>query len=79
MYLLYSTEEEAWNRSEQEGKLRGYAYHAEGNTTGKGTRYATRPMLTDDDQYALEVSTFNLTEDEESSTVSEVTFPTEEI
>jgi hypothetical protein len=75
MYLLYTTEEEAWNRSEQEGIALGLAYHK----VGSGSRYVTRPMLTADDQYALEVSTYNLTEDEESSTVSEVTFPTEEI
>ena len=75
MYLLYTTEEEAWNRSEQEGISLGLAYHK----VGSGSRYVTSPKLTADDQYALEVSTFNLTEDEESSTVSEVTFPTEEI
>ena len=75
MYLLYSTEEEAWNRSEQEGIALGLAYHK----VGSGSRYVTSPQLTADDQYALEVSTYNLTEDEESSTVSEVTFPTEEI
>ena len=75
MYLIFATEEEAWNRSEQEGIALGLAYHK----VGSGSRYVTSPKLTDDDQYALEVSTFNLTEDEESSTVSEVTFPTEEI
>lgn len=75
MYLLYTTEEEAWNRSEQEGIALGLAYHK----VGSGSRYVTSPKLAADDQYALEVSTYNLTEDEESSTVSEVTFPTEEI
>ena len=75
MYLIFATEEEAWNRSEQEGIALGLAYHK----VGSGSRYVTSPKLTDDDQYALEVSTFNLTEDEESSTVSEVAFPTEEI
>ena len=75
MYLLYTTEEEAWNRSEQEGIALGLAYHK----VGSGSRYVTSPKLTANDQYALEVSNFNLTEDEESNTVLEVTFPTEEI
>ena len=75
MYLIFATEEEAWNRSEQEGIALGLAYHK----VGSGSRYVTSPKLTANDQYALEVSNFNLTEDEESSTVLEVTFPTEEI
>ncbi len=74
MYLIYATEQDAWTRSETEGIERGLAYH----TTGKGTRYVTSPKLTDTDEYALDVSSFNLTEEEESATVDYYTPKPEE-
>lgn len=69
MYLIYATEQDAWNRSETEGIERGLAYHE----TGKGTRYVTSPELTTTDEYALDVSGFSLTEDESSATVDSFT------
>jgi hypothetical protein len=30
MYLLYPTEQDAWDRSEEEGIAQGLAYHTEG-------------------------------------------------
>ena len=74
MYLIYATEQDAWDRSETEGIERGLAYH----TTGKGTRYVTSPKLTDTDEYALDVSSFNLTDEEASATVDYYTPKPEE-
>ena len=44
MYLIFSSEEAAWSRSEQEGISIGLAYH----TQGKGSRYVTAPKATAD-------------------------------
>ena len=74
MYLIFSTEQDAWNRSETEGIERGLAYHVK----GKGTRYVTSPKLTDTDEYALDVSSFNLTDEEASATVDSYTPKPEE-
>ena len=71
MYLKYDTEQEGIDRSEQEGIARGLAYHK----VGKGSRYVTRPRLTSSDTWALPVSTYNLTEEEQAAVVEEVTFP----
>ena len=68
MYLLYSTEEEAWNRSEQEGITLGLAYHK----VGSGSRYVSNPKLTDNGDWALSVETYNLTEEEQESVVETV-------
>lgn len=68
MYLLYTTEEEAWNRSEQEGIALGLAYHK----VGSGTRYVTSPKLTSNGGWALPVDTYKLTEEEQESVVETV-------
>ena len=70
-YLVYDTEADAVARANTEGARRGYAYHR----VGSGTRYHTYPQITADDKYALVVDGYELTEDEESSTVTNVTFP----
>ena len=76
MYLIFATEQEAWERSEQEGIARGLAYHK----TGKGTRYVSSPKLTLNDNYALPVSSYNLTEEEQTVVLDEYTpKPVEEI
>ena len=69
MYLIYLNEQDAWDRSETEGIERGLSYHK----TGRGTRYVTSPKLTDTDEYALDVSSFNLTDEEASATVDSYT------
>ena len=74
MYLIYTTEQDAWDRSETEGIERGLAYHVK----REGTRYVTSPKLTDTNEYALDVSSFNLTEEEESATVDSYTPKPEE-
>jgi hypothetical protein len=73
-YLVYDTEADAIARADTEGARRGYAYHR----VGSGTRYHTYPQVTADSKYALVVDGYELTEDETSSTVTNVTFPTEE-
>ena len=76
MYLIFATEQEAWDRSEQEGIARGLAYHK----TGKGTRYVSSPKLTLNDNYALPVSSYNLTEEEKAVVLDEYTpKPVEEV
>lgn len=71
MYLLYATEQDAWDRSEQEGMARGLAYHK----TGQGTRYVSSPRETSDGQWALPVEGYVLDEVEESTVEMDVTFP----
>jgi hypothetical protein len=65
MYIIYATEQDAWNRSEQEGIARGLSYHI----NGKGTRYVSEPEETSDGQWALDVETYELDEAEEATTV----------
>ena len=73
-YLVYDNEADAIARADTEGARRGYAYHR----VGSGTRYHTYPQVTADSKYALVVDGYELTEDETSATVTNVTFPTEE-
>jgi hypothetical protein len=73
-YLVYDTEADAIARADTEGARRGYAYHR----VGSGTRYHTYPQVTADSKYALVVDGYELTEDESSATVTDVTFPVEE-
>jgi hypothetical protein len=70
-YLVYDTEADAIERADTEGARRGYSYHR----VGSGTRYHTYPQVTADSKYALVVDGYELTEDEESSIVTNVTFP----
>ena len=71
MYLIFSSEEAAWSRSEQEGISIGLAYH----TQGKGSRYVTAPKETADGMWALDVSEYDLDELEQTTTVESVVFP----
>ena len=69
MYLIFSSEEAAWSRSEQEGISIGLAYH----TQGKGSRYVTSPQETVDGLWALDVDYYDLDESEASTVVSSFT------
>jgi hypothetical protein len=71
MYLLYPTEQDAWNRSEKEGIAQGLAYH----TQGQGSRYVSAPKETIDGLWALDVTGYDLDELEESTVTHNVTFP----
>ena len=73
-YLVYDTEADAIARADTEGARRGYAYHI----IGSGTRYHTYPQETANSKYALIVNGYELTEDEESQILTNVTFPTGE-
>ena len=73
-YIIYDTLEDALVKADAEGARRGYAYHK----VGSGTRYRTYPQETADAKYALVVDGYELTEDEESSIVTSVTFPESE-
>ena len=76
MYLIYATEQDAWDRSETEGIERGLSYHK----TGKGTRYVTSPRLTNEDTYALKVEGYDLTDEEAATVVDSYTpKPVEEV
>ena len=66
MFLIYSTEEEALNRAEQEGVRLGLAFHK----YGEGSRYAAPAIETTDGEYALNVDGFLLTDDEVESAVT---------
>lgn len=69
MYLIYATEQDAWERSEQEGIAIGLAHHTE----GRGSRYVTAPQETSDGQWALDVESYQLDEIEETSLVDTFT------
>jgi hypothetical protein len=69
MYLIYATEQDAWERSEQEGIEIGLAHHTE----GRGSRYVTAPQETADGQWALDVESYQLDEIEETSLVDTFT------
>lgn len=65
MYLIYPTEQEAWERSEQEGVYIGLAYHK----TGTGSRYVTAPLPDADGSWVLPVDGYNLDEVEAATVV----------
>ena len=69
MYLIYATEQDAWERSEQEGIAIGLAHH----TAGRCSRYVTAPQETADGQWALDVESYQLDEIEETSLVDTFT------
>jgi len=65
MYLIYETQQEALDRSEQEGIRLKFSYYI----TGRGTRYVTSPIKTPEDKWALPVKGYELTETETDATV----------
>jgi len=71
MYLLFSTEQDAWDRSEEEGIAQGLAHH----TKGQGSRYVSAPKETIDGLWALDVTGYDLNELEQSTVTPDVIFP----
>lgn len=71
-YLVYETEADAIERADIEGARRGYAYH---NTPDGVSRFHTAPKETANAKYAIEVTEYELTEDEQAATTTSVTFP----
>ena len=72
-YLIYDTESNALERADIEGARRGYSYHQ----VGRGTRYHTYPYLTSNNKYALDVTEYELTEDEQAATTTSVILSTQ--
>ena len=66
MYLIYSTEEAALERADEEGKDNKFAYWTE----GRGTRWLTKPVPTADGKWALDVFEYELDDLEEASVES---------
>lgn len=64
-YLIYTTESAAWARADTEGQHRNLPYHRGAGTT----RYVTAPQPTAQGKWALDVSGYDLTEDEQAATV----------
>ena len=71
MYLIYSNEEAALERADEEGKYHEFSYWTE----GKGTRWLTKPVPTADGKWALDVSEYDLDGLEESSIVDSYLIP----
>lgn len=71
MYLIYTTEKDACDRADEEGKDIGYTYWTE----GKGTRWLTKPEPTADGKWALDVSEYDLDGLEQSSVVDSYLIP----
>ena len=70
-FIIYYTEEQALQKAEQEGQAQNLPYwdDPENNVT----KLLTAPMLTNDEQWALDVTDYTtLTEEEELSTVEEL-------
>ena len=63
MYLIYTTEHDALERADEEGKDIGYTYWTE----GRGTRWLTKPVPTADGKWALDVSEYELDDIDEAS------------
>lgn len=66
-YLIFNTEGEAWNRSEEEGAAIGLSYHE----CGSGSKYVSEPLELSDGTFALNVDNYTLTSEEEGSTSNE--------
>jgi hypothetical protein len=71
MYLIYTTEQDAIDRADEEGKEIGFSYWTE----GKGTRWLTKPVPTADGKWALDVSEYDLDEVEETTVVDSYLIP----
>ena len=71
MYLIYTTEEAACERADEEGKGIAFAYWPE----GRCTRWLTKPVPTADGKWALDVSEYDLDGLEESSVVDSYLIP----
>lgn len=65
LYLIYTTEEDANSRADQEGVLLKFAHWTQGN----GTRWLTAPQPTLEGNWALDVTNYQLSETEETETV----------
>ena len=77
-YLIFDTEQEGEQRAFAEGARLNLYFHRGLPDSDKGSKYSTYPKKTADNKFALDVTDYELTAEEESSTVSSVAFPTYE-
>lgn len=75
-YLIYNTEEEAKQRAFQEGERKNLYFFRGLPDSHKGSKYITYPKVTSNNDFALDVSEYELTTEEQSMSTSSVTFPT---
>ena len=81
MYLLYTTETEASNRADQEGQSQNLSFWTSPIGISKWVskpRITAKPLI-GSAKWALDVSDYTLTEEEQSATVDSVTFPTPQV
>ena len=71
MYLIYASKEAAIERADEEGKEIGFDYWIKEN--GIGTRWLTYPDETADGTWALDVTDYDLSNEEKASTVNSYT------
>ena len=70
IYLIFTTFEAAQSRAEAEGQAQNLPYYR--NPQLGVTRYLSTPQETAEGKWALEVSAYQLTEDEEEKVVESV-------
>tara|TARA_B100002019_G_scaffold111531_1_gene95963 strand:- start:19008 stop:19244 length:237 start_codon:yes stop_codon:yes gene_type:complete len=69
-FLIYDTEQEAWDKAEEEGQALDLPFWQNPENI---TKVVTAPMLTNDGEWALEVTDYEtLTMEEELLTVEEL-------
>ena len=81
MYLLYATETEAINRADQEGQAQNLSFWTSPIGISKWVskpRITAKPLI-GSAKWALDVSDYTLTEEEQAATVDSVTFPTPQV
>ena len=65
MYLIYETKLVAVDRADEEGKYNNLSYWV----NGTGSRWISKPILTGDNKWVLDVSDYDLDDIEEVSIV----------
>ncbi len=61
-FIIYETEEKGLEKAEEEGRAVGLPYYENPHFV---TRYVTRPFLTKDSEWALDVTEYTTLTDEE--------------
>tara|TARA_A100000172_G_C3024866_1_gene104456 strand:- start:408 stop:614 length:207 start_codon:yes stop_codon:yes gene_type:complete len=68
MWLVYETNGEAIDRADTEGQRRNYAYWSNAGST----RWHTAPEETSNNKWALKVTDYELSTEEQSQTVESI-------
>ena len=75
MYLIYDELTDAEQRADEEGQYRGYSFWID----GVGTKWLTAPVQAAEEDYALDVSGYNLSEVEYDALHETITLPEPEV